>query len=173
MAAAQQPLLVISVDGLDERYLDGSAVKIPHIRKLLREGQWSQGVTGVVPTITWPSHTTMITGVVPEVHGILNNRLPGGDYPWSVKLLRSRTLLDAAHAAGRKTAAVTWTVTVDAPVDFNLPEYFQKRRGGAMDLHSIESKSNPPDLVQRISAMFPSFAQEWMLRLFMPLTGPA
>src|SRR5215475_9864489 len=168
MANARQPLLVVSVDGLDQRYLanaDAMGLKIPHIRRILREGQWSAGVVGVVPTITWPSHTTILTGVGPEVHGIRSNRKPaseGGDYPWSVRELKARTLLDAAHEAGLKTAAITWPVTVDAPVDFNLPEYFQRRRGGAMDLRSIESRSRPRDLVARISGMFPSFSQEWM-----------
>ena len=166
--SARQPLLVISVDGLDQRYLknrDQMELRIPNIRRLLTEGQSSEGVVGVVPTITWPSHTTMITGVDPAVHGILGNRRPaseGGDYPWSVSLLKARTLLDAARDAGLKSATVTWPVTVDAPVAFNLPEYFQHRRGGAMDTRSIESKANPPDLVKRIAAMFPSFAQEWM-----------
>jgi hypothetical protein len=167
-AFGRQPLLVISVDGLDQRYLansDALKLKIPTLRRLMREGQWSKGVIGVVPTITWPSHTTILTGAEPSVHGIRSNRRPaqeGGDYPWSAKLLHARTLLDAAHDAGLKTAAVTWPATVDAPVDFNLPEYFQRRRGGAMDLRSIESKAVPPNLVARISAMFPSFAQEWM-----------
>lgn len=165
---AKQPLLVVSVDGLDQRYLknrDSMGLKIPNIRRLLREGQFSEGVVGVVPTITWPSHTTILTGVTPEVHGILSNRKPaseGGDYPWSASLLKAWTLLDAAHQGGLKTAAVTWPVTVDAPVDFNLPEYFQRRRGGAMDTRSVGSKASPPDLVKRITSMFPSFAQEWM-----------
>jgi hypothetical protein len=52
-------------------------------------------------------------------------------------------------------------VTVGAKIDLNLPEYFQKRRGGAMDLPSIESKATP-GLVGKISAAYPSFAQEWM-----------
>ncbi len=165
---ARQSLLVVSVDGLDQRYLeqcDRMGLRIPHIRRLVREGQWSHGVIGVVPTITWPSHTTMITGVDPAVHAILSNRRPaseGGDYPWSVKLLKARTLLDATHDAGLRVATVTWPVTVDAPVAFNLPEYFQRRRGGAMDMRSIESKASPPDLPKRIAAMFPSFPQEWM-----------
>uniref|UniRef100_Q023T8 Type I phosphodiesterase/nucleotide pyrophosphatase n=1 Tax=Solibacter usitatus (strain Ellin6076) TaxID=234267 RepID=Q023T8_SOLUE len=167
-AFARQPLLVISVDGLDQRYLahcDEMKLKIPNLRRLMREGQWSRGVIGVMPTITWPSHTTILTGVDPKVHGVLSNRKPaaeGGDYPWSAKLLKARTLLDAAHEAGLKTAAITWPVTVDAPASFNLPEYFQRRRGGAMDLRSIESKAVPADLVTRIAGMFPSFAQEWM-----------
>lgn len=167
-ATARQPLLVISVDGLDQRYLqnrDQLGLSIPHIRRLLREGQWSEGVIGVVPTITWPSHTTLITGVDPSVHGILSNRRPsteGGDYPWSAHLLKARTILDAAHEAGLRSATVTWPVTVDAPVESNLPEYFQRRRGGAMDMRSIESAAKPPDLVKRISAKFKSFPQEWM-----------
>ena len=167
-ARAGQPLLVISVDGLDQRYLkecDRLGLKIPHLRRLMREGQWSEGVAGVVPTITWPSHTTIISGVDPSVHKIRSNRLTaaeGGDYPWSVKLLRARTLLDAAHDAGLKAATVTWPVTVDAPVQFNLPEYFQRRRGGSMDTRSIESRSTPWNLVTRIAEMFPSFRQEWM-----------
>ncbi len=165
LAAQGRHLLVVSVDGLDQRYLsscDALQLKIPNLRRLIREGQWSKGVIGVVPTVTWPSHTTMISGVDPAVHGILGNRRPEGDYYWSASLLKARTLLDAMHAAGRTTAAITWPVTVDAPVTYNLPEYFQKRRGGDMDTRSVESKSTPPDLVARISAMFPSFPQQWM-----------
>ena len=109
---AKQPVLVISVDGMDNRYLseaDKLGLKIPNLRRLMREGQWSAGVIGVVPTVTWPSHTTMITGVDPSVHGILGNRRPaaeGGDYYWTVDFLKTVTLLDAAHKAGlsRKVA---------------------------------------------------------------------
>jgi len=140
-------------------------LKIPNLRRLMREGQVSKGVIGVVPTVTWPSHTTMITGVDPVVHGILGNQRPraeGGEYYWNVSLLKVPTLLDAAHRAGLKIGTITWPVTVDAPVDWNLPEYFQKRRGGSMDLRSIESKARPADLVKKISEVFPSFAQEWM-----------
>jgi len=158
-------LLVLSVDGLDQRYLDDATMKIPHLRKLLREGEWSRGVTGIVPTVTWPSHTTMITGTNAWDHGILNNHRPveeGGEYYWNVNLLKRPTLLDAAAKAGLRTGVITWPVTVDAPVTFNLPEYFRRRRGGAMDTESICSKAKPATLCQDIAARFPSFPQEWM-----------
>src|SRR5207253_1138320 len=121
---AKQPVLVISIDGMDQRYLserEKLGLKIPNLNRLIRDGQWSSGVVGVVPTVTWPSHTTMITGLDPTEHGILNNRRPsneGGEYYWSVDLLKTTTLLDAAHAAGLKTATITWPVTVDAASDF-------------------------------------------------------
>lgn len=165
--AGVRPLLVISVDGLDHRYLraaDKLGLKIPHLRRLMREGEWTDGVIGVFPTVTWPSHTSLITGVAPAAHGILGNRRPkeeGGDYYWDVALLKAPTLWHAARAAGRKTAAITWPVTVNAAIDFNLPEYFQRRNGGAMDLLSIEARATP-GLVEKISRAFPSFPQEWL-----------
>ena len=71
-AASAPPLhklLVLSVDGLDWRYLRDRGrlgLKIPNIRRLLQEGRFAQGVLGVFPTITWPSHTSLITGVPPS-----------------------------------------------------------------------------------------------------------
>src|SRR5580698_7271600 len=162
---AAQPLVVISVDGLDNRYLgeaDQRGLKIPTLRRLMREGQYSAGVIGVVPTITWPSHTTILTGVDPVVHGILGNWRPPGNRYLEYAQIQSPSLIGAAHKAGLTIAAITWPVTVNAPVDWNLPEYFALRRGGDMDLRSIESKSNPPNLVTKIAADCPSFAQQWM-----------
>ena len=157
--------IVISVDGLDNRYLaqaDKFGLKIPTLRKLMREGQYSQGVIGVVPTITWPSHTTIITGTDPVTHGILSNWRPPGDRFLDYSQIKVPTLIGAAHNAGLTIATITWPVTVNAPVDWNLPEYFERRRGGSMDTRSVESKSKGVDLVARISADYPSFAQEWM-----------
>jgi predicted AlkP superfamily pyrophosphatase or phosphodiesterase len=165
LLAGEDPLLVISVDGLDWRYLrdaDKLGLKIPNLRRLMADGEVTQGVIGVYPTVTWPSHTSMITGLRPAEHGILGNRRPGGgDYYWSVDLLKAPTLWQKAHERGLKTAAITWPVTVDAPVDFNLPEFFLKRNGGSMDLAGIESKATR-GLVEKIRAAFPSFAREWV-----------
>jgi predicted AlkP superfamily pyrophosphatase or phosphodiesterase len=163
--AARQPLVVVSIDGLDNRYLanaDRMGLKIPNIRRLMREGQTSAGIVGVVPTITWPSHTTMITGVDPIVHGILANWRPPGEKFLDYSQIKVRTLLGAAHDAGLKTATINWPVSVGAPVDWNIPEYFQQRRGAAMDRASVESKVRPPDLFERISADEPTFAPAWI-----------
>jgi hypothetical protein len=163
--AAKQPLVVVSVDGLDNRYLmnaDQLGLKIPTLRKLMREGQFSRGVIGVVPTVTWPSHTSMITGVDPVKHGILSNWRPPGDRYLDYSQIKVPTLIGAAHNAGLTIAAVNWPVTVGAPVDWDLPEFFEKRRGADMDTRAIESKSKPADLMTKISADYPSFLQEWM-----------
>ena len=129
----------------------------------MAEGPSAAGVVGVWPTITWPSHTTIITGVRPDQHGILGNRRPkseGGDYYWSAALLKSRTLWQSARDHKLKTAAITWPVTADAAIDYDLPEYFLRRNGGEMDLEGISKR--PSGLVQGITAMFPSWPRQWI-----------
>jgi predicted AlkP superfamily pyrophosphatase or phosphodiesterase len=158
-AQQQHPRMVLlSVDGLDHRYLsqcDQLGLKIPHVRRLMREGAWADGVVGEVPTITWPSHTTMLTGVPPSVHGIERNQV------WDYTSIRVKTLWEELRAGGRTTAAVTWPVTVGAPIDWNLPEYFEKRQGGSMDLAAIAKKATP-GLIEEIAKQYPSFPQQWV-----------
>ena len=168
LLAQLKPLLVISVDGLDYRYLRDRhkmGLKIPNLRAFLARAEVADGVTGVFGTVTWPSHTSIITGVRPEVHGILNNKRPaaeGGDYYWTPALLKARTLWQRVREAGGKTAAITWPVTADADIDFNLPEYFKRRNGGAMDIDAITEKCTPRDLVAQVRRQYPSFGTEWM-----------
>src|SRR5690242_11707745 len=70
------PLLVISVDGLEPSEVFDAPkhnFKITNLRALMKAGSYAT-VKGVLPTITFPSHTTIVTGVSPFVHGISNNR---------------------------------------------------------------------------------------------------
>jgi predicted AlkP superfamily pyrophosphatase or phosphodiesterase len=162
---AARPLVVVSVDGLDNRYLtnaDQMGLKIPNLRRLMREGEVSNGVIGVVPTVTWPSHTTMITGVDPVKHGILANWRPPGEKYLDYSQIKVPTLIGTAHAAGLTIATINWPVTVNAPVDWNIPEYFSTRRGAAQDRRTVESKSKPADLFEKIAQAYPSFPQQWM-----------
>ena len=72
-SADRHKLLVISVDGLDWRYLrdrNKLGLKIPTLRRFMAGAETADGVVGVWPTITWPSHTTIVTGVRPDQHGI-------------------------------------------------------------------------------------------------------
>ena len=67
------PVLMISIDGLKPEYVtqaDAHGMKIPYLRTLIANGTYAEGVIGIWPTITYPSHTTLITGVWPAEHGI-------------------------------------------------------------------------------------------------------
>jgi predicted AlkP superfamily pyrophosphatase or phosphodiesterase len=104
---------------------------VPHLRKFMKEGTYADGVTGVVPTVTYPSHTTLMTGVWPAKHGILANttfdplqRNYQGWY-WYTEDIRVPTLWDAAAQAGRATASVQWPVTLGAKITWNIPEFWR------------------------------------------------
>ncbi len=163
-AETKRKLLVVSVDGLDWRYLrdrDALGLSIPNLRRLLREGDVAQGVVGVFPTVTWPSHTSIVTGVRPDQHGVLSNGRIGAPEYWSAADLKVPTLWGCAAEHGLTTAAVTWPVTNEAPITWNLPENFSRRNGGSMDLEAVAAKATP-GLVAEISQAYPSFPQQWV-----------
>src|ERR1700738_1600643 len=131
----QTPLLVIiSVDGMRPDYVTGAdahGAKIPHLRRFMREGSYAEGVVGVVPTVTYPSHTTLVTGVWPAKHGIFGNttfdplqKNYQGWY-WYAEDIRVPTLWDLATGAGRTTASIQWPATVGAHITWNIPEFWR------------------------------------------------
>jgi predicted AlkP superfamily pyrophosphatase or phosphodiesterase len=166
-SAARHKLLVISIDGMDWRYLrdaDRLGLKLPHIRRLLAKSQVADGVVGVWPTVTWPSHTSMLTGVPPFRHGILANAsgpLDIGQSYWSATKIKVPTLTQCAMAGGLTTAAVNWPVTVDANLTWNLPEVYAKRNGDSSDLPTVD-RYGTPGLVAAITRTYPSFAYRWL-----------
>ena len=127
-------LLMISIDGLRPDYVtaaDAHGCRIPNLRRFLKEGAYAEGVQGVVPTVTYPSHTTLVTGVWPAKHGILANttfdplqKNQQGWY-WYAEDIRVPTLWDAAAQAGRTTASIQWPVTVGAHINWNIPEFWR------------------------------------------------
>jgi predicted AlkP superfamily pyrophosphatase or phosphodiesterase len=125
-------VILISVDGMtpaEYEEADAHGLKIPNLRALMNSGCASPGMMGVYPASTYPSHTSMITGQPPAVHGVISNTPMdpfnlefGGWYYYSEKI-KTPTLWQALHEAHLKTAAVSWPVTVGADVDYLLPEY--------------------------------------------------
>jgi len=158
------PVLMISIDGLKPEYVteaDARGLKVPYLRTLMRDGAYAEGVTGVWPTVTYPSHTTMLTGVSPAEHGIYNNLEfdPGRDFAqawnWYAAQIRVPTLWQAAHQAGLRTASVGWPVSVGATdVDWLIPEYWRVfSSSGALnplDRELIGALSRPEGLLKQL-----------------------
>jgi predicted AlkP superfamily pyrophosphatase or phosphodiesterase len=128
--AAPRLLLVISIDGLRPDQVlaaDARRARIPNLRRVLREGAHADGVVGVIPTTTYPGHTTLITGVLPARHGILANRMfdplhqSRASWYWYAEDIRAPTLWGAATGAGLVTASIGWPVTVGARITWLGP----------------------------------------------------
>jgi predicted AlkP superfamily pyrophosphatase or phosphodiesterase len=139
LQAQTHSVLMISVDGMRPDYVthaDEHGLKILALRGIMHRGTYAEGVTGVFPTLTYPSHTTLVTGVWPAEHGIGNNlrfdpeRKMDGAWYWYADQIKVPTLWSAAHAAGLSTASVGWPVTVDSnDIDFLIPEYWRANVG--------------------------------------------
>jgi len=131
---AAPPVLVISVDGLHPAYVtdaDRHGLKIPTLRRLMQQGAYARGVVGVVPTVTYPSHTTLMTGLTPREHGIISNtpfdplNVNKEGWYWYAEDIRVPTLWEACAEAHLKTASVDWPVSVGAKIDFNIVQMWR------------------------------------------------
>src|SRR3984957_18438779 len=116
--AAQSPrvthVIVISVDGFrPDFYLDSSWQAI-RIRALMAEGVYAKGVNSVFPSMTYPSHTTMVTGVQPAKHGIYYNTGPGERVYWNDSSIKVPTVWGAATAKGMTVAGLLLPVSAGA-----------------------------------------------------------
>lgn len=127
----RRQVILISIDGLttmDYLHPDGG-LKVPNLEALKASGCAADGMTGIFPTVTYPSHTAMITGEPPAVHGIYTNTpldpfgYQNGGWFYFAEQISSPTLWQVLRQAGLKTAAISWPVTIGAEVDYLLPEY--------------------------------------------------
>ncbi len=130
--AQRGKVVVISLDGFPANALEDPKLPIPTIRKLMASGTGGP-MLGINPTITWPNHTTMVTGVGADVHGLLLNGAIVHTNDWppvkvdpavdKVNLVKVPTVYDAAHQAGLTTAQVDWVAIKNAPsINWAFPE---------------------------------------------------
>jgi predicted AlkP superfamily pyrophosphatase or phosphodiesterase len=127
------PVLMISVDGMRPDYVtkaDAYKLNLPILRGFMQNGMYADGVIGVVPTVTFPGHATLVTGVWPQEHGIYNNvrfdpfNRNSDAWFWYASDLKAPTLWHAAAKAGIVTASVFWPSTTNADdIDYLLPAY--------------------------------------------------
>lgn len=120
--APQRHVVVITVDGLPSYLLDDPRASLPVIRNLRDHGASARdGMHVSNPSVTWPNHTTLMTGVHPEKHGVLYNGVPERQGPGKpVTVTPARTQQDLVHVpllfdvlkdAGLTSAAINWPCT--------------------------------------------------------------
>jgi predicted AlkP superfamily pyrophosphatase or phosphodiesterase len=117
-------VVIISLDGFGGWALDDPYLPVPTLRRLAADGAVASGMRPVNPSVTWPNHTSIVTGVTPARHGVLFNGLllrepgvPPRIEPWRprTEMVKATTLYDVAHARGLTTAQVDWVAIQDAP----------------------------------------------------------
>ena len=151
IAAQAAPVLMVSVDGLhpaDVLEANQRGIALPTLTKLVVQGVYATGVRNVLPTVTYPNHTTLITGVFPSRHGIANNQTFDplqknfGGWYWYTRDIKVKTLWDAVHDAHGKVASLSWPVSVGArSIDLDIPEYWRALTPD--DLKLVRALSTP------------------------------
>ena len=127
-------VVMISVDGLAGYYLDDPKAEMPTIRALAAGGTRASQMKASTPTVTWPNHTTLVTGVNPARHGVVGNnyfdratgrnvRLISDPIYDKDQIVKVPAIYDLAKAQGLKTAAVRWPATRNArTLDWTIPD---------------------------------------------------
>ena len=92
-------VVIISIDGLRPDAIDYAPM--PNLQALIAQGAYTYNAQTIFPSSTLPSHTSMLTGLCPSVHGVTwNSYLPEKGYA------QGTDLFDLAHAAGLRTVMV-------------------------------------------------------------------
>ena len=134
VADSQRVIVMISVDGLAGFYFDDPKAEMPTIRALAAAGACAPLMRASTPSVTWPNHTSLVTGVTPAKHGVVGNnyfnRATGKPVALisdpvldKDKIVKVPTVYDIAKAAGMKTLSVRWPATRNAKtLDWILPD---------------------------------------------------
>lgn len=164
-SASAEPVLLISIDGLqpdDVIEAEKRGIVIPNLKRFIAEGSYAQGVRGILPTITYPSHATLLTGVSPSRHGIFGNnsfdplQINQGGWYWYASDFKVPTLWDVAAKAKLTTANVHWPVSVNASaVKWNIPQIW--RTGHPDDAKLIKSLATP-GLIESLESQLGAYA---------------
>jgi len=90
-AASDRHVVVVCIDGFAAYLLDDPKAPVPTLRKLAKEGAVAEsGMKVSNPSITWPNHTTLVSGVEPEKHGVLANGVLFAERPASPSMSSPR-----------------------------------------------------------------------------------
>ena len=143
-------VILISIDGFRGDLLTDKSFNqdCPNMSRLMTLGTFCNNVQSVFPSLTYPAHTSMISGVMPQKHGIVNNRIfsPKNnfvDWFWYSDTVKTPTLISKIQKKGLVSLGISWPVTVGAPIDYMLPEI--KSVNDSISTVNLVRKHDNPD----------------------------
>jgi predicted AlkP superfamily pyrophosphatase or phosphodiesterase len=133
-AGQRHKVVVISLDAFAAESLRDPHLPAPTLQRMMREGAYATAMRPINPTVTWPNHSSMVTGVNASKHHVIANGLivnQRTDTPPKIeahtlkeRLVAVPTVYDAAHKAGLTTAEVDWVAIEKADgITWRFTEY--------------------------------------------------
>ncbi|MDR3387060.1 MAG: ectonucleotide pyrophosphatase/phosphodiesterase [Rudaea sp.] len=135
--SAYSPLILISFDGYRADYIDRQLS--PNLAALAADGVRATAMRPAFPTLTFPNHYTIVTGLYPDHHGIVNNRfvdpVSGGKFVYNDPKTTSdpawwggEPLWVSVEKQGKHAATMFWPGS-DVAIDGVRPEHWQQFNG--------------------------------------------
>lgn len=136
-AAATSPLLLISIDGYRADYIDRGLS--PALQQLAETGVHADSMQPSFPSLTFPNHYAIVTGMVPDHNGMVNNTMVDaelGKFSLSDRKAVSNglwwdqatPLWVTADANGMRTATMFWPGS-EADIQGRHPDYWKPYDG--------------------------------------------
>ena len=156
-------VVLVTFDGLvPDAYVhpDAHGLRIPTLRSLVARGASSDGALSVFPSVTYPSHTSMATGVSPGTHGIVSNLAfdpleeDMGGWRWYAEDIKVDPIWRIVERAGYQAALVHWPVSTGARVTWRVPEYWRAKDDN--DRKLLRALSTP-GLLESVAEEHPDF----------------
>lgn len=122
-------LCMISLDAVSQSDAD-RLLRLPALSALRDQGVFCDHIQTIYPTITYPIHTSLMTGCYPDRHGIGHNQPFQPDTPpklrkwfWEIREINAKTLHQAAREKGMDVASILWPVSgINRAIRRNFPE---------------------------------------------------
>lgn len=117
-------VVLISIDGFRPEMYQDKSWPAPNLQLLMQKGTYAKHLKSVFPAYTYPSHTAMVTGALPARSGIAYNQPKNskGEWYWFADSIKVPTIWQMVKKAGMTTASVEWPLSVNAGIDYVVPE---------------------------------------------------
>lgn len=135
-APTPPPLLIlISIDGYRADYFDLGLT--PALAELSKDGVRARAMRPSFPSLTFPNHYTLVTGLRPNHHGVVHNTMRDPELPGETFTLSNRKAVgdarwwddgepiwNSASRAGLRSATMFWPGS-EAPIHGQHPDYWR------------------------------------------------
>lgn len=135
---SQPPVILFSLDGFRAEYLQTWGGLLPVISKLKQCGTYTRFLRPVYPSKTFPNHYSIVTGLYPESHGLVDNKMydPHRNASFTLRnaekfhpsWYQGEPVWITAMNQGLKTASFFWPGS-DAKINGTYPNIYKEYNG--------------------------------------------
>lgn len=140
-------VLMLSIDGMRADYVQ--KFQPPNLLTFIKNGVQAESMIPAYPTNTFPNHYTIVTGMYPGTHGLVDNSFwsPKHDTVYSMRKRQlvedgsfygGKPIWELAQENGLKTASFYWVGT-EANINGKFPDYYKIYDGRVPNKNRVDT----------------------------------